>query len=168
MSLSWFFVARFIHVMYTFYLRKKNKCFRGYCFYEIIFFYIFYCFHRFSCNQPTFNLDPTVALMWNGNIGSLKCFDEALKRKQNALKLETTPLFFYIFVEGNAMKPLNSGHLRVSKKLSVIERCPLLGGNFKKIVTYGTQRFVRYSWHVHYLGCPLLGGFTIIYLFNRI
>ena len=34
------------------------------------------------------------------------------------------------------MKRLNSGHLRVSKNLSVIERCPLLGGNLKKIVPF--------------------------------
>ena len=56
---------------------------------------------------------------------------------------------------------LNSGHLRVLKNLSVIERCPLLGDNFKKIVTFGTKPFVRYSRHVCYLGCPLLGGFTV-------
>ena len=31
------------------------------------------------------------------------------------------------------MKPLNSGHLRVLKDLSVIEKCPLLAGNLKKI-----------------------------------
>ena len=36
------------------------------------------------------------------------------------------------------------------KKLSVIERCPLLGGNLKKIVTFEIQRFVRYLWHVRY------------------
>ena len=36
------------------------------------------------------------------------------------------------------------------KNLSVIARCPLLGGNLKKIVTFGTKRFVRYSWHVRY------------------
>ena len=59
------------------------------------------------------------------------------------------------------MKPLNSGHLRVLKNVSFIERCPLLGGNLKKIVTFGTKRFAPYSWHVRYLGCPLLGGFTV-------
>ena len=48
------------------------------------------------------------------------------------------------------MEPLQSGHLRVLENLAVIERCPLLGGNFKKIVTFGTQYFVRYSWHVRY------------------
>ena len=37
-----------------------------------------------------------------------------------------------------------------------------MGGNFKKIVTYGTKCFVRYSWNVRYLGCPLLGGFTVV------
>ena len=62
------------------------------------------------------------------------------------------------------MEPLNSGYLRVFKNLSVIERCPLLGGNSKKIVTFGTKRFVRYSMHVRYLGCPLLGGFTVLKL----
>ena len=58
------------------------------------------------------------------------------------------------------MKPLNSGHLRVLKNLSVIESYPLLGGNLKKIVIFGTKFLVRYSWH-GYLGCPLLGGFTV-------
>ena len=60
------------------------------------------------------------------------------------------------------MKPLNSGHLGVLKNLSVIERCPLLGGNLKKTVTFGTDCFVRYSRHVRYLGCLLLGSFTVI------
>ena len=59
------------------------------------------------------------------------------------------------------MKPLNSGHLRVLKNLSVIGRCPLLGGNLKKIVAFGTQHFVLYSWPVRYFGCLLLGGFTV-------
>ena len=35
------------------------------------------------------------------------------------------------------VKPLNSGHLRILKNLSVIERCSLLGGNLKKIVILG-------------------------------
>ena len=59
------------------------------------------------------------------------------------------------------MKPLNSGHLRVFKKLSLFERCQLLGDNFKKIVTFGTKWHVRYSWYVRYLECPLLGVFTV-------
>ena len=33
------------------------------------------------------------------------------------------------------VKPQNSGHLRFLKNLSVIERCPLLADNLKKIVT---------------------------------
>ena len=36
------------------------------------------------------------------------------------------------------VKPLNSGHLCVLKNLPIIERRPLLRGNFKKIVTFGT------------------------------
>ena len=67
--------------------------------------------------------------------------------------------FFYLL---NTVKPLNSGYLRVLKSLSIIERCPLLGGNLKKIVTFGTKHFVRYSWHVRYLVCLLLGGFTVM------
>ena len=63
----------------------------------------------------------------------------------------------------NTVKPLNSGHLQLLKNSSVIERCPLLGGNLKKIVKFGTECYVRYSWHVRYLGCPLLGGFTVIF-----
>ena len=41
----------------------------------------------------------------------------------------------------------DSGQLRVIKNLSVIERCPLLGDNLKKIVTFETKCFVRY-WEV--------------------
>ena len=37
-----------------------------------------------------------------------------------------------------------------------------MGGNLKKIVTFGTKCFFRYSWHVCYLGCPLLRGFTVV------
>ena len=36
----------------------------------------------------------------------------------------------------------------------------ILGGNLKKIVTFGNKLFVCYSLHVRYLGCLLLGGFT--------
>ena len=53
------------------------------------------------------------------------------------------------------MKPLNSEHPQVFKNLSVIESCPLLRGNLKKIATFGTNCFV------HYLRCPLLRGFTL-------
>ena len=60
------------------------------------------------------------------------------------------------------VKLLNSGHLRVFKNLSVIKRCPLLGGSFTKIVIFRTKHCVCYSRHVCYLGCPLLGGFTVI------
>ena len=35
------------------------------------------------------------------------------------------------------MKPLNSGHLQVLKNLTVIERCPILRGNLKRL-TFGT------------------------------
>ena len=61
----------------------------------------------------------------------------------------------------NTAKPLNSGHLRFFKKLSIIERCPLLGGNLKRVLTFGIQSFFRYSRHVRYFECPLLGGFTV-------
>ena len=64
------------------------------------------------------------------------------------------------------MKPLTSGHLWVLKNFSVIERRLLLGGNLKKILTFVTKYFVRYSWHVRYLGCPLLGDFTV-YIFLK-
>ena len=47
------------------------------------------------------------------------------------------------------VKPLNIGHLWVLKNLFVLYwECPLLGGNIKKIVIFGTKRFVRYSRHV--------------------
>ena len=67
----------------------------------------------------------------------------------------------------------DSGHLRVLKNLSVIKRCPLLRVGLKKIVIFGPKRFVRYSRHVCYLGCPLLRVFTVFivvryFLFNFI
>ena len=55
--------------------------------------------------------------------------------------------------------------MRVVKNMFVIEMCPLLGGNLKKNVTFGTKRFVRYSWHVRCLGCPLLGGIIVLVKF---
>ena len=71
-----------------------------------------------------------------------------------------SPLNNLDFME-NTVKSLISGHLWVSQNLSVIERYPLFGGSFKKIVIFGTKCFVRYSWHVSYLGCPLVGGFNV-------
>ena len=56
---------------------------------------------------------------------------------------------------------MNSGQVRVLKKLSVIDRRLILGGNLKRIVTFGTKCFVRYPWYVPYLGYPLLEGFTV-------
>ena len=55
-------------------------------------------------------------------------------------------IFDFIFC---TMKHQNSGHMRVLKNLSVIKRCPLLGGSLKKIVTFGTKYFVDY-WDVRY------------------
>ena len=43
-----------------------------------------------------------------------------------------------------------------------------MGGNFKKIVTFATKRFVRNSWHVRCLECPLLGGFTVWSILGKI
>ena len=37
----------------------------------------------------------------------------------------------------NTVKPLNSGHLRVLKSLSVIKRCPLLGGSLQRLSRLG-------------------------------
>ena len=79
----------------------------------------------------------------------------SLRRMMNKIIIDA------ILKKLTTVKPLNSGHLRVFKNLSVIESCPLLGGNFKKIVTFGTKRFVRYSWHVGYLRCSLLEGFNV-------
>ena len=42
------------------------------------------------------------------------------------------------------VKPLNSGHVQVLKSLSIIERCPLLGGNFEKTLTFRTKCFAHY------------------------
>ena len=67
---------------------------------------------------------------------------------------------FFDVTHISTVKLLNSGYLRVLKNLSVIKWCPLVGGSLTKIVTFGTKHFVRYSRYVHYLGSPLLGGFT--------
>ena len=72
-----------------------------------------------------------------------------------------TPNQQTLFIE-TTMKSLDSEHLRVLKNLSVIKRCPLLGGSLTEIVTFGTKNFVRYSRHVRYLGCRLLRGFTVL------
>ena len=64
---------------------------------------------------------------------------------------------------GDTVKPLNSGHLRVLKSLSVIKKCPLLGGSLTKIVKFETKHFVRYSRQERYLGRLLLGGFTVVF-----
>ena len=104
------------------------------------------------CNQyklKSLNKDPTCYK----NIGNSSCIDLLLTN--SAKSFEST------------VKPLHSGHLRVLKNLSVIKRCPLLGGSLTKIVTFGTKHFVRYLRHVYYLGCPLLGGFTYVYYRNR-
>ena len=61
------------------------------------------------------------------------------------------------------MKPLNSRHQRILKKLSVIKRRPLLGDSSTKIVSFSAKHFVRYPRHVRYFECPLLGGFTVSY-----
>ena len=61
----------------------------------------------------------------------------------------------------DTVKPLNNGHFLVLESVSIIKRCPLLGGSLTKILTFGTKHFVRYSRHVRYLGCPLLGAFTV-------
>ena len=60
------------------------------------------------------------------------------------------------------MKSLNSGYQRVLKNVSVIKRCPLLGGSLTEIVTFRSKHFVRYIRHVCYLECPLLRGFTVV------
>ena len=47
----------------------------------------------------------------------------------SSLRQSEKMLQIFVF-RSYTVKPLNSGHLRVLKNLSVIERCPLLGGNF--------------------------------------
>ena len=69
--------------------------------------------------------------------------------------------FSFQEIYNNTVKPLNSGHLWVLENVSVIERCLLVGINLKKIVTFGTKHFVRYSRHVYCLRYSLLGGFTV-------
>ena len=58
-----------------------------------------------------------------------------------------------LLIVTNTVKPLNSGHLRVLKNLSV--RCPLLGGKLKKIVTFSLNVLSAIHWHVLYWGVSL-------------
>ena len=53
-------------------------------------------------------------------------------------------------IDFDTVEPLNSGHLRVLKNLSVIEGYPLLGDNLTYTVIFGTEHFVGYSRHVRY------------------
>ena len=86
-----------------------------------------------------------------------------LNEKSQIKKVTKHVLHCFVFW----VKPPNIGHLRVFKNVSVIKRCPLLGGSLTNIVTFGTKHFVRYSRHVHYLGYPLLVGFTVLLLCCR-
>ena len=43
--------------------------------------------------------------------------------------------------EDSTVKVLDNGHPRVLKNLSIVEWCPLLGGNLKKIVKLGTKTY---------------------------
>ena len=40
-----------------------------------------------------------------------------------------------------------------------------MGDKLTKIVKFGTTKFVRYSGHVRYLGCPLGGKFLFFFFF---
>ena len=62
----------------------------------------------------------------------------------------------------NTVKPLNNGHLRVLKSLSVIKRCPLMGGSLTKIVTFGTKHFVHYLKACPLFGMSVMRGFTVL------
>ena len=50
----------------------------------------------------------------------------------------TVNILIILAIINNTVKPLNSGHLQALKNMSFIERCPLLGGNLRKILTFGT------------------------------
>ena len=72
------------------------------------------------------------------------------------------PAAILIYLLGvDSVKPLNSGHLRVLKNLSIIKRCALLEGSLTKIAAFGIKPFDHYLRHVRYLRSPLLGGFTV-------
>ena len=71
-----------------------------------------------------------------------------LKKSANVCFWTSGAACISIVLNANTVKPLNSGHLRVLRNLSVIERCLLLGGNLKKTVTFGTNCFVCYSRHI--------------------
>ena len=117
-------------------------------------------YNLFSNCQSTFSWSIPLSSKNVSHLRILKMFTvDEIPTVTNAC---TIALFISkTFLLINTVKPLNSGHLRVLKSLTVIKRCPLLGDNFKKIFTCGTKRFVCYSWHVRCLGCPLLGGFIL-------
>ena len=75
--------------------------------------------------------------------------------KQSLKTLKKFKRVRYYVSKCNAAKPLNSGHLRLLKDLSVIERCPLLRGNLKKIShlrlnTLSTIQGMSAIWDVRY------------------
>ena len=59
-------------------------------------------------------------------------------------------------------KHLNCRHPLVLRYLSIIKRCPLVGGSLTKVVSVETKHFVLYSRYVHYLRYPQLESFTVV------
>ena len=55
----------------------------------------------------------------------------------------------------STVKPLNSGHLRVLKSLSVIKRCPLLRGGLIKIWDSTLCHIWDETFYSVYKACPL-------------
>ena len=54
--------------MHACYLREKGNVLEAAGFCAITFLISIYYFYRFSCNQVTVDLDPTVVLVCNGDI----------------------------------------------------------------------------------------------------
>ena len=106
----------------------EHSVYSNFKMYSVLILFFLFCFAFFL---PNVNLHESFFLKF-----------EVLREKSDV----------YCFFRGapciqqfqNTAKPLNSGHLRVFKNLSVIEWCPLLGSNLKSIVTFVTKRFVRY------------------------
>ena len=112
-----------------------------------------------NCKRPRTQI---MASLWicKGYAGCWICLN---KPEYAVFSIQNTVTHLrWSLLQKKTVKSLNSRQLQVLKNLSVIKRCPLLGGNLKYIVTLGAKHFVRYSSHVRYLGCPLLGGFIVI------
>ena len=100
-----------------------------------------YCRHHF--HNWIISLGITLRLTcWKAHIYNKKIIFQKSEAQNVVLTLRWNA---YVGSEQqiNTVKPLYSRHLRTLTSLSVIERCPLLGGKLTKTVAFENKSFVR-------------------------